>query len=83
MPVVAIVDGVKLYIYPNDHPPPHFHALFAEFRAVFDVETLKMIRGRLPLAKQKAIVRWAEPRKTKLLEAWNRAQAQLQPGKIR
>jgi hypothetical protein len=27
MPVVAIVDGVKIEFYPDEHPPPHFHAL--------------------------------------------------------
>ena len=33
MPVVAIVDGVKIEFYPDEHPPPHFHARFAEFVA--------------------------------------------------
>jgi len=33
MPVVAIVDGVKIEFYPDGHPPPHFHARYAEFVA--------------------------------------------------
>ena len=33
MPVVAIVDGVKIEFYPDEHPPPHFHARYAEFVA--------------------------------------------------
>jgi hypothetical protein len=24
VPVVAIVDGVKIEFYPDEHPPPHF-----------------------------------------------------------
>jgi hypothetical protein len=28
VPVVAIVDGVKIEFYPDEHPPPHFHARY-------------------------------------------------------
>jgi hypothetical protein len=45
MPTIAIVDGVKIMMYANDHPPAHFHALFAEDRAVIDVGTLKLVRA--------------------------------------
>jgi hypothetical protein len=33
VPAVAIVDGVKIEFYPDEHPPPHFHARHAEFVA--------------------------------------------------
>jgi len=26
VPVVANIDGVKIEFYPDEHPPPHFHA---------------------------------------------------------
>ncbi len=26
MPTIAIVDGVKIQMFYNDHIPPHFHA---------------------------------------------------------
>jgi hypothetical protein len=45
MPTLAIVDGVRLMMYGNDHPPPHFHTLLAEYRAVIDVRSLKLDRG--------------------------------------
>jgi hypothetical protein len=37
VPVVAMVDGVKIEFYPDEHPPPHFHARYAEF--VAQIET--------------------------------------------
>jgi len=37
MPVVAIVDGVKIEFYPDEHPPPHFHARYAEFVAQIEI----------------------------------------------
>jgi hypothetical protein len=82
MALIAIVDGVKLYMYGNDHPPPHFHVLFAEYRAVIALQTLKLSRGELPKAKLKAILKWARPRRDKLLAAWNMTQALLDPGSI-
>lgn len=38
--MVALVDGVKIQFYANEHPPPHFHAEFAEHRGVIDIESL-------------------------------------------
>jgi hypothetical protein len=83
MPAIATIDSTKLYMYANDHPPPHFHAFFAEHRAVFDVETLKLIRGGLPAPKRRAIVQWAKPRRARLLHAWNVTQAHRLPGVVR
>jgi len=83
MALIAIVDGTKLYMYGNDHPPPHFHVLFAEHRAVIDIKTLKLSRGDLPKSKLRAVVKWARPRRDKLLEAWTTMQALLDPGNIR
>ncbi len=68
MPVVAIVDGVKIAFYANEHPPAHFHATIAEHRAVFDIATLKIIAGSLPGAKRGKILAWAALRKGLLLE---------------
>ena len=45
MPVVAIVDGVKIVFYANEHPPAHFHATIAEHRAVIDYCRLYDNRG--------------------------------------
>jgi hypothetical protein len=47
MPTVAIVDGVRIQFYPRDHPPPHFHAEFAEYRATIDIRSLRVVRGSL------------------------------------
>ena len=38
MPVVAIIDGIKLLFYYRDHPPPHFHLIHAMFEAQVAIE---------------------------------------------
>jgi hypothetical protein len=83
MPSLAIVEGASILMYANDHPPPHFHVLFAEHRAVIDIRTLKLTRGELPRAKLRTIIKWATPRRVQLLQVWEVTQLQLIPGRIR
>ncbi len=35
MPTVLRIDGLRVTIYPNDHPPPHVHVIGAKAEAVF------------------------------------------------
>ena len=51
MPTIAIVDGVAIVIYPNDHTPPHVHARFAEFECRISIATGEVMSGDLPAAK--------------------------------
>jgi hypothetical protein len=70
-------------MYWNDHEPGHFHALLAEHRAAFDIETLTLTDGYLPRPKLQALLRWAAPRKSELWKAWHNTQARQPPGPIR
>ena len=35
MPTVPRIGGLRVAIYPNDHPPPHVHVIGAKGEAVF------------------------------------------------
>jgi hypothetical protein len=83
MPTVAVVSGVKIQFYPREHPPPHFHAIFAEHRAQIEIETLRTLKGSLPRAKLSDVVDWAKPRRAALRRAWEQVVAKKEPGKIR
>jgi len=48
MPVIARFYGILIKMYFREHSVPHFHALYGEYNAVFDVETLEAIEGDLP-----------------------------------
>ena len=75
MPTVAIVDGIRIIFYGNDHGLPHFHAAMAEHRAAIDIDTLAIVKGSLPSPAQRKIVNWASTRRIELLDAWERARA--------
>jgi hypothetical protein len=82
MPTVAIVEGVKIQFFPREHPPPHFHAVFAEYRARIDIASLTVLKGYLSRAKLRVVVDWAEPRRDALGDAWEAVMAKRKPGKI-
>jgi Domain of unknown function (DUF4160) len=82
MPTVAVVEGVKIQFYPKEHPPAHFHAVFAEHRAQIDIATLRVLRGRLPRAKLRVVISWAETRREALQQGWDAVMAKRKPEKI-
>lgn len=73
MPVVAVVDGVRIMFYANEHPPAHFHAKCAEHQAIIEIESLTVVQGFLPVATRRKVIAWATPRKAKLALAFVQA----------
>jgi hypothetical protein len=82
MPTVAVVDGVKIQFYYDEHPPAHFHVEFAEYQAMISIETLELMEGNLPRRQLRKIVAWAEPRMALLHDAWLACRSDENPGKI-
>ena len=60
MPTILRIDGLRVVIYPNDHPPEHIHVLGSGCEAVFElhcpegpVESYRFALRRLrPLAER-------------------------------
>ena len=71
MPEIARFYGIIIKLFFGDHPPPHFHAVYGEYIAVFDIQTLEVIEGDLPNRARKLVVEWAAIHQTELLEIWN------------
>jgi hypothetical protein len=82
MPTIAIVDGVRIVMYWNDHAPPHFHALLAEHRAVVEIDGLSVVGGCLPKPKLRSVLKWAASRQNALHVAWRNTQALRPSGTV-
>jgi hypothetical protein len=83
MPTIAIVSGIRIVIYYNDHPPPHFHAKQGgdEFRLrIADLALLTGDRG--PTAMMNTVRAWAAQHQGALALCWARAQSAQPPGRI-
>jgi Domain of unknown function (DUF4160) len=39
MPTISAFYGILIQMFWSDHAPPHFHALYAEYEAVVDIQT--------------------------------------------
>jgi len=70
MPTVAIVEGVKIQFYFDEHPPPHFHAVFAEFVAQIQIDPPRILKGSLPLLKSDAVLTFASKNRDASIRAW-------------
>ena len=66
MTTVAIVDGVKVQMFANDHPPPRLHFKYGEFEAMLSIATGDVLEGSLPRPKLRAIRNWFSPRQEQL-----------------
>lgn len=52
------------------HPPPHFHAVYGEYVALFDINTLEVIEGDLPQRARKLVEEWATNYQAELKTIW-------------
>lgn len=78
MPQISRFFGIVILMYFNDHAPPHFHAAYGEYEAVYAIETLEILRGRLPRRAHGMVVEWATLHRDELRGNWRRA-SQMQP----
>jgi len=80
MPIVARFYGILIKMYFKEHGKPHFHALYGEFNAVFDIETIEVIEGDLPGRAEQLVREWAKSYQRELLEMWKTQQFKRLPG---
>lgn len=71
MPTLAIIDGIRILMYLNDHPPPHFHVEEAETFGVFEIASGRMVRGNLDRRSRRKVEQWTEQHREALMTAWN------------
>lgn len=81
VPAISMFFGIIIYMYAGDHVPPHFHARYREFEAVFDLNG-GMIKGNLPIKQQRIVSVWAQIHSEELLANWTILQNKEQPFRI-
>ena len=69
-------------MYFADHAPPHFHATYQGAEAIFAIDSLAVLQGRLPARAQGLVVEWASLHQDELREAWRRRERHETTGTI-
>ena len=70
MPEISRFFGIIVYMYFNDHNPPHFKVKYGEFEANILINNGNMLDGDFPVSKLKLVQAWAEIHKEELSVMW-------------
>ena len=72
MPEISRFYGLIIKMFYRDHFPPHFHVEYQEHEAIFEIKTLEMIEGELPLRAKILAIEWALLHRKELEDNWER-----------
>jgi hypothetical protein len=78
LPKISEFFGISIYVYYDDHPPPHFHAVYSGAEAVILIDHLRVTRDELPPRVFGLVLEWAFQHRLELGKVWLQAQA-LEP----
>jgi len=76
VPEISRFFGIIIKMFHDDHNPPHFHAEYAEHRALIEIGSLSVFAGYLPARAMGLVVEWAALHRQELLDDWHRAREQ-------
>jgi hypothetical protein len=78
MPEISRFFGIIIRMYFGDHNPPHFHAIYQDDTAEYDINTLEVIRGNLPNRAHSLVLEWASLHRKELLDDWKLASERME-----
>lgn len=73
MPEISRFFGIIITMNYNDHAPPHFHARYGSDQAIIDIQTLRILGGRLSPRVVGLVIEWALQHRDELLADWRLA----------
>jgi hypothetical protein len=72
MPEVSRFAGIVITMYFNDHPPPHFHVRYGEYRATVGLSPVELQEGALPARVLGLVSEWGRLHREALQNNWTR-----------
>ena len=81
MPEISKFYGIVIYMYMNEHNPPHFHAKYGNQEMTIDIVN-GSIRGEMSEMALRLVLEWLSIHRDEIMEAWHKAANGEQPGKI-
>lgn len=80
MPKISEFYGMKIYLYFDDHDPPHIH-IRGQDKAEIYIQTSGYKNGLLPLNKERNTLIWLNAYQDDIMKAWNECR-KFEKGKI-
>ena len=72
MPTISMFYGIVVRMYYDDHNPPHFHAIYGDNKAIFNLDG-ELIEGNMPTSQIKLINAWTLIHRDELMANWQLA----------
>jgi len=82
VPRLSYFYGIAIYIYWDDHNPPHYHAVYGEHEAWIVIVGASVLHGWLPTRALRLVRTWHRLHQNELEAAWELAKANQAPGTI-
>ena len=82
MPILSRFFGVVIRMFYDDHLPPHFHAVYAEFELVVAISPIAVLHGEAPPRARSMVIEWAAIHQSELLDDWARCRTSQPPFRI-
>jgi hypothetical protein len=82
MPEISRFYGIVVAMYHDDHPPPHFHAIYGSEKAQFSIDPPGILKGSLSPHALALVTEWVALHQQELLEAWGQRAVGQRPRKI-
>jgi hypothetical protein len=70
VPCVCTFNGISIRLYHDEHPPPHFHAVYAEHDGSVSIDRLILVDGYLPGPQLRIVRAWAMVHRPELRDRW-------------
>lgn len=71
MPEISKFFGIFIYMYIDDHNPPHFHVWYEGDEAIIDIKDGR-VTGTLSRRTLRLVYEWLDLHKDELMENWRR-----------
>ena len=77
MPRLSEFYGIVIAMFYEEHPPPHFHAIYAGQRVAISIDPIAVVQGWLPRRALSLVLEWAALHQAELRDNWDRTREHL------
>lgn len=71
MPEISKFFGIIIKMFAKDHNPPHLHAEYGNYKAVFNIYSGEKICGKFPVKKEALVKAWIVIHQEELMKNWD------------
>ena len=70
MPEISRFFGIIIRMYFDDHPPPHFHAIYSGSEVQIRIDPIEVLHGHMSQRPESMVIEWAALHQRELMRNW-------------